>query len=255
MSKNKNLISITGRIGNGKDEIGSMIQYLTSKADEKYTYQKYKEIYSSLGEFGIGYLPEFEIKKFADKLKEITCLLLGCERSQLENRIFKESELGEEWRIWKYGNKIYNNYEDAKTNLVSDYWYISTYEEIEKLCRGYITTYLPTPRLFLQLIGTECFRSIIHPNSWVNATFAKYNANEDMWILTDTRFPNELERVRQLDGITIKVVRKSVIIPQNEHESEYALDNATFDYIIENDGSLDDLLSKVKEILIKEEII
>jgi hypothetical protein len=40
-----------------------------------------------------------------------------------------------------------------------------------------------------------------------------------------------------------------------EHESETALDNAKFDYEIINDGTIEELIEKVKEILIKEKII
>ena len=37
----------------------------------------------------------FEIKKFADKLKDIVCLLLGCTREQLEDRGIKSLSLQE----------------------------------------------------------------------------------------------------------------------------------------------------------------
>ena len=37
-----------------------------------------------------------------------------------------------------------------------------------------------------------------------------------------------------------------------EHCSETALDNAEFDYVIENEGELVDLVSKVREIMLKE---
>ena len=43
----------------------------------------------------------YQIKKFADKLKDIACLLIGCTREQLEDREFKEKELGEEWVAYK----------------------------------------------------------------------------------------------------------------------------------------------------------
>lgn len=38
-------------------------------------------------------------------------------------------------------------------------------------------------------------------------------------------------------------------------ESETALDNAEFDYVIENEGELVDLVSKVREIMLKENLI
>ena len=72
------VIGVSGKIGSGKDTIGKIIQNLTND--------------------------HWEIKKYADKLKVITCLLLGCTREQLEDRGFKEKELGEEW--WYYTTGI-----------------------------------------------------------------------------------------------------------------------------------------------------
>jgi hypothetical protein len=40
-----------------------------------------------------------------------------------------------------------------------------------------------------------------------------------------------------------------------EHPSETALDDTKFDYEIINDGSIEDLIEKVKEILIEQKII
>ena len=66
----------------------------------------------------------WKIVKFADKLKDIVCLLIGCTRQQLECREFKEKELGEEWGVWKvvkndgtqFGG-IHENKKDAEFTL------------------------------------------------------------------------------------------------------------------------------------------
>lgn len=131
-----------------------------------------------------------------------------------------------------------------------------------------------TPRLILQLLGTECGREIIHPNLWVNSLFADYvgipqvgvgiTENNDYkypnWIITDMRFPNELQAVKDRGGITIRVNRPGVIMNgigynANEHPSETALDYAEFDYIIDNNGTIEELIEKVKKVLIKENIL
>jgi len=44
-------------------------------------------------------------------------------------------------------------------------------------------------------------------------------------------------------------------ITKSKHPSETALDTATFDYIIDNNGTIEELIIKVKKILIKERII
>ena len=110
----------------------------------------------------------------------------------------------------------------------------------------------------LQLIGTDLFRNQLHPNTWVNASFANYLNNA--WIFTDVRFPNELEAIKKRAGITIRVNRAWVDKKKEhqvlkEHSSETALDNAEFDYTVENNGTIEDLVNKVREILIKEQII
>ena len=142
-----------------------------------------------------------------------------------------------------------------------------------------------TPRLMLQLLGTECGRNIIHPDIWVNSLMAEYksklssnNPVDDLdweprfiypnFIITDTRFENELEAVKKRGGITIRVNRPCEecgmieghkLIPHKKqdstHPSETALDNAEFDYTIENNSSIEDLIHTVSLILKKEKII
>ena len=65
-------------------------------------------------------------------------------------------------------------------------------------------------------------------------------------------------RINKEEKLELKELDKEFIRkhckPMNEHESEIALDNAEFDYTIENDGTIEDLIEKVKQILIKEKI-
>ena len=220
----------------------------------------------------------FEIKKFADKLKDIVCLLINCTREQLEDEEFKNKELGEEWWYWKVYSDILNdkfelipyNGEKGFYNRKSNY-------------KGHTLQKL-TPRRLLQLLGTECGRDIIHPNIWVNALMSEYkwinnpngilrNMVAPNWIITDMRFPNELKAVKDRGGITIRVNRYPLIIntPKEtvhltqedyneirkvvEHPSETALDNAEFDYTIDNNGTIEDLIHTVSLILKKEKII
>ena len=154
-----------------------------------------------------------------------------------------------------------------------------------------------TPRLLLQLLGTEAGRNIIHPDLWCITLFSDYKMKTyypkfrmvsesetegDLpipnqypnWIITDNRFPNETKRVKKEGGITIKIERdfnlrhpgynnleevkqKDIeLYKQLTHFSETALDDYTdWDHIIQNNGSLEDLIESVKQILIEEGII
>lgn len=264
------LIGVSGKINSGKDLVGQLIQYHTSEAYEKYSVEDYLKIYSKLGTFGIGYLPDYEIKKFADKLKDIVCMLIGCTRAQLEDREFKETPLGKEWN--------YYFAKDLSVGLYSS----QEYNKLEAVQKSWFQEKQLTPRLLLQLLGTDCGRKIIHPNIWVNALFADYKPSQEYlyqkdsakkliltypnWIITDVRFPNEAEAIKSRGGIVVRVNRPKPRIITNdvitdiihntknfgivEHESETALDNyKEFDYVFTNDGSIMDLYEKVKTIL------
>lgn len=296
------ILSISGKIGSGKDTVGKIIQYLTSDYYPKKSFEKFIE------KEGSEWSPpntEWQIKKFADKLKDIVCLLIGCTREQLENETFKNTELGEEWLSYK---SYKSNYQHPKLFIN----YEEAYKYSDELPHN-IKEVILTPRLLLQLLGTECGRNIIHPNIWVNSLMSDYKSiggyytkNSKMgllftdkegniihtelrdvpecdvdkriypnWIITDMRFPNELAAVKQREGITIRVNRNSNQVQngmcitkcesfpnckpcgemKKEHPSETALDNAEFDYTIENNGTIEELIEKVRQILVKEKII
>ena len=128
-----------------------------------------------------------------------------------------------------------------------------------------------TYRQFLQELGTEAMREGLHTNVWVNALFAdyKYEIHRSEvstraagfidqhvypnWIITDMRFPNEMEAVELREGVTIKVVRPGTAV--GTHPSEIALDDAYFDHVISNDGTIEDLIEKVRQVLTIERII
>ena len=226
--KKTTLIGINGKIGSGKDTVGSIIQYLTSESGNQNSsrHRSYEEFLSNGGgsalrNFDQHYVSDWKIKKFAGKLKQIASLLTGFSIEMFEDQDFKRKQMSEGWEM--------------------------TYRE------------------FLQKLGTEAMRNGLHTNVWVNALFADYispkmsKTNISNWIITDMRFPNEMESIVKREGITIRVHRDlyngNTHISPIPHESETALDDTKFDYEIINDGTLEDLMDKVREILVKEKII
>lgn len=200
------LIGISGKIGNGKDLLFDVINYIITE-----------DYWTSFEHFMHEAKPidvVYENKKFAGILKDITCKLIGCNVSQLEDRKFKEAELGREW------NGL-------------------------------------TPRKILQLLGTEAGRHIIHPNIWVNALFANYKPSLENWIVTDVRFPNEANIIKEKGGIMIRINRPGTESHcGGQHLSETSLDAYDkFDYVIENDGTVQDLIDKVKSLNIVKRIL
>jgi hypothetical protein len=81
----------------------------------------------------------------------------------------------------------------------------------------------------------------------------KQKLSHPNWIITDMRFENELEAVVNKDGITIRVVRPGTVV--GNHPSEVALDGFIMHYEIINDGTIEDLVEKVREVLTMEKII
>jgi hypothetical protein len=63
-------------------------------------------------------------------------------------------------------------------------------------------------------------------------------------VITDVRFPNEAEEIKRRGGIIIRVVRDGYG-PVNEHVSEVAYEGQ--DILIENNGSIEDLVSNFIE--------
>jgi len=237
------ILAIHGKASSGKDTVGSIIQYLIKKKeiglskkikDNEYDFNDYLKSEHSKSS-------SWKIKKFAGKLKEIASILLGIPVEQFELEYIKNQLLPREWQ--------------NESNTL-------------------------TIRLFLQRLGTDAIRDVIHPNTWVNALMSEYKpyceklSSDDNvnllkyhkypnWIITDTRFFNELRAVKSKMGITIRVNRpllnetsyEKAYRETHEHESEKSLDNEVFDYYIDNSSTIDDLIVQVKEILIKERIL
>ena len=88
------IIGINGKIGSGKDLTGKIIQVLTSQPT---ALDGIDNLTEEIIESKIWDVPNFEVKKFAGKLKDMVCLLIGCTREDLEDNDFKNTELGKEW--------------------------------------------------------------------------------------------------------------------------------------------------------------
>ncbi len=199
------IIGISGKINSGKDLTAEIIR-------------------ESFPEYN------WKIVKFADKLKDVVCILIGCTREQLEDREFKERELGKEWQYWTHpycsGNKFLSR-ESCEYSLKLYYERTGRHSvSLQEVLKNDIQFSTLTPRLILQLLGTECGRQIIHPNTWVSATMRDYiplgvskehwnrtkglyknNIPYPNWIISDVRYPNEFEAIKNVGGIVIRLDR------------------------------------------------
>jgi hypothetical protein len=115
--------------------------------------------------------------------------------------------------------------------------------------------YEVTPRLILQKFGTEACRNGIADNIWIAALEKRIHGYEDV-VITDCRFPNEIDFIRSAGGVIIRVKRGDDPSPEElskMHISETAWNNYVPDLTIHNEGSKDDLKENVKNILTQNE--
>ena len=79
------IIGISGKKTVGKDLVGKIIQYLTGEST----------VYPFDLNIDYSHKSNWEVKKFADKLKDIICILINCTREQLEDESIKSLSLQE----------------------------------------------------------------------------------------------------------------------------------------------------------------
>tara|TARA_B100001057_G_C22500241_1_gene813722 strand:+ start:56 stop:634 length:579 start_codon:yes stop_codon:yes gene_type:complete len=155
---------------------------------------------------------------FADPIKDIVKILFNFSDQQLENQKYKES-IDSRWNI--------------------------------------------TPRETLQKIGTEFGQDYIYklfPNLetqnkvlWVVLFEIWYSKNKDKNIvITDVRFPHEVECIKKLGGNIIKVNRENNLENNDSHISENLIENVSNDKIyktIDNNYTIYDLYSQIDTLI------
>lgn len=183
----------------------------------------------------------FKRESFAGILKDIVSLVFGWDRDLLEGRTIES-------RKWR--------------ETVDPWWSKRLNMEI-------------TPRWILQYWGTDVLRNNFHNDIWIASLEKKLSDQAQNIIITDCRFPNEITMLKSLDAKIYRIVRgpdpdwfkhakiymqgpgnndyiySKFYIQENKiHASEYSWSNVTFDKIINNNGSLEDLYLQLKNIML-----
>ena len=113
------------------------------------------------------------------------------------------------------------------------------------------------PRSLLQELGTEVIRNKIDPDFHIDRLIQDIKVLSyfyDTFIVSDVRMPVEIEKPKkEFDNVvTLKMRRESDELNDNQlkHVTETALDSyEEFDYIVDNNKTLEDLELKTKDIL------
>jgi hypothetical protein len=175
---------------------------------------------------------EFRRDSFAATLKDAVAAVFGWDRELLEGR----TKSAREWR-----------------EQVDPWW-------SERLNMPELT-----PRLALQLWGTEVCRRAFHDDIWIASLEARLRNSRDNIVISDCRFPNEIKAIKQAGGKVIWVQRgelpswhimaakanhgdmfaKEKLKSLGIHASETAWVGTEFDYIIDNNSTVDELYNRI----------
>ena len=180
---------------------------------------------------------EFRRESFAATLKDAVAAVFGWDRDMLEGR----TKQAREWR-----------------EQVDPWW-------AERLGMPNLT-----PRWVLQYWGTEVCRRAFHDDIWIASLENKLRTSRDDVVISDCRFPNEIAAIKKQGGSVIWIQRGTIphwysiatkanrgdtkakqwLENEGIHSSETAWAGTDFDHVVSNDGSIEELYSKLKNLVL-----
>jgi len=127
-------------------------------------------------------------------------------------------------------------------------------QEIAEACGvslEYIEQHKTVFRTILQWWGTEFRRGLFCDSYWIDRVRMKITASDaDVIVITDVRFHNEANMVREMGGKIVGISRIRTDVADH-HSSEVEQETIPCDAIIHNDGTLEELRDKTRETLLK----
>ena len=174
---------------------------------------------------------------FAGTLKDAVSAVFGWDRELLEGRT-------QESRAWREQR--------------DEWWSQRLEQEI-------------TPRYVLQQSGTEVCRQGYHDEIWVASLENRLRNSHNNVVITDCRFPNEIQAIHRAGGQVIRVCRgpepewydlavaansgsyvaKQQLASYNVHASEIAWVGTVFNAVIDNNGGFDSTFEQVESVVLK----
>ena len=150
--------------------------------------------------------------------------------------------------------KTYYNNLGLKTVVISYAYYLKLYA---KEVLGWDGSESTKPRDFLQQVGVELIKNKINPNMLIDRVIDDikvYSYFFDVIVISDARFVDEISVVKNsfsnVSVIHINGKDNSLTDEQRVHSTEIGLDSYDdYDFIINNDGSKDELKKNILEVL------
>ena len=179
---------------------------------------------------------EYRRESFANSLKDAVAQVFGWDRTLLEGRTAQARE----WR-----------------------------EQVDSWWAKRLNVPNLTPRLMLQLWGTEVCRSGFHDDIWIASLENKLRNSEDNVVISDCRFPNEIKSLRASGGIILRIERgvqphwtdiaakanqgdvkaRAWLKTEGIHASETAWVGTDFDFVLHNNSSIDSLYKQIQTVI------
>lgn len=163
----------------------------------------------------------------------------------VENRDFKEYAFAEPLKqiaqILGFEYKQVYGTQNEKLEI-NKLWGVSGREFMQKFGTNICRNKLPQEFPFLKsTLWVSLFEQMIINNPAMN------------YVISDIRLPDEYKSVKQKNGIVIRVSRTKYNNrgAGNNHESEKYVDTFECDYVIQNDGTLQDLYNKLDILMEK----
>ncbi len=110
--------------------------------------------------------------------------------------------------------------------------------------RGNETVVL-TVREYLQRYGTEAHRDVFGKGFWTDQLISQLDGTNV--VITDMRFLNETQAVKDAGGYTFLIDRPAVKGSGDTHASEELPPDDLIDYVVKNEGSIQDLYDALDE--------
>jgi hypothetical protein len=122
-----------------------------------------------------------------------------------------------------------------------------------------------TPRWVLANLATNVLREYFHPDIWTASVERKIIASEQGVVITDCRFTNELDAIKRIGGVTVRVYRGQdppwVELAKTDmgefrrqypqvHESEYSALGYNYDYHLDNNSTLEHLHAQLAALVV-----
>ena len=136
-----------------------------------------------------------------------------------------------------------------------------------------------TPRWVLQYWGTDVCRRAFHDDIWIAALENRLRHRNGHTVISDVRFPNEIQAIRNAGGVIIWIKRGPLpewyscaltenttheneqwlledahqLMPQRYpqiHQSEWAWVGSVFNHEIENNGTVEELYSSLSSLVL-----